>query len=72
MADLGCIITATGALVRPPWPGAPLLLATNEGGLATELGLTQLLHPAYSAEADAAKTVLRWLKDTHALGDPTL
>jgi hypothetical protein len=59
-----------GTHIRPPSANDAWLLASVGGGLASELGLAQRLHPAYLGESDDARAVLAWLSKRGAFGDP--
>lgn len=71
LAARDCVITADGARVRPPTESDPWLLTAKPGGLADELGVGRRLHAAYQSDRTDAATVVAWLRDEGALGDPT-
>lgn len=70
LAGLRCIVIDDGTHIRPPSANDAWLLASVGGGVASELGLAQRLHPAYLGESDDARAVLAWLSKRGAFGDP--
>jgi hypothetical protein len=67
LGSFPCIVTEDGNHVVPPGPDDELVVVTETTPLAEELGIALRLHPAFLADSDEAKTVLRWLRKRGAL-----
>jgi hypothetical protein len=65
---LRCVVLEDGTRVTPPRAELRVLV-TDDGGLASALGIAERLHPTYCDGTAAATTVLDWLRDTDALAD---
>ena len=69
LLSLPCVIASNGRQIVPPQEDSPEALAANSSPLAEQLGLVTLLHPAHFGEANAATTVLKWLRESGILLD---
>lgn len=71
LATMRCVVTEDGRHMRPPAPSDPWLFSAEVSGLAAELGLVLLLHPAYQETTDDARAVVGWLAERGAITDPS-
>ena len=67
LLNLRCVIAMDGRQVVPPRRDSPEAVAASATSLAEQLGVVTLLHPAHLGDGDAARTVLKWLRESGSL-----
>ena len=67
LMELPCVVARDGRHIIPPGELSADALADETTPLAEQLGLVTLLHPVHLGEAMAARTVLKWLRESRAL-----
>ena len=66
---LPCVIARDGRRIVPPRGDSPEAVAATSSPLAEQLGVVTLLHPAHLRDGKAARTVLKWLRESGTLLD---
>lgn len=69
LLKLRCVTAHDGRRLVPPSADSVTAVSSKSAGLASQLGITTLLHPAHLADENGAPTVLAWLKERRALLD---
>ncbi len=69
LAQVPCVMTRDGSVLRPPARTDPWMFVVREVQLARELGVARVLHEAYSSDKPDAKTVMSWLQLREAINE---
>ena len=67
LRKLRCVIAHDGQRSPPPDKNSIPVFSVGASALGESLGITTLLHPAYSADTDGATAVLDWLRGQGAV-----
>lgn len=68
---LSCLVLEDGTHTRPPGENELRVLVQTQGGLGSVLGIADQLHPAYSRDSEASRSVCDWLRTRRQLADST-
>ena len=71
LLELPSVVAYDGRQIIPPLNDSPNAVSVVSTPLAEKLGIVTLLHTAHLGRGESARTVIKWLRESGALLDPS-